>query len=210
MIRIYGLKTLVFVLFAASAAVSGQPAPAQSREYIIKAAFLYNLAKFVDWPENKATDNNDVITIGIVGKDPFGNAIDPIEGKQVKGRKLLFKKIQGPSQLPNKSDDDKAKLREYIEQWRKCQIVFICSSEKRDFQEIIKSFTDYHVLTVGEMDKFIESGGILNLIPNEQKVVFEVNLVAARRAKLRISSEVLRLAKRIIKDESESSESGKN
>jgi len=192
---------MIISALVAPAAVGADDTGVQDREYHIKAAFLYNLTKFVDWPENKVSDPNEPITIGIVGKDLFAYAFDSMANRSVKGKKLLIKRFQGPSQLRSQSESDSDVLLRNIDSWRKCHLLFISSSEKNDFQEILKSVAGYGVLTVGEMENFIDAGGIVNLVPNQETTVFEVNLVAARREHLRIGSGALRLARRIIKEE---------
>jgi hypothetical protein len=184
-----------------SVAVGADDTGVQDREYHIKAAFLYNLTKFVDWPENKISDPNEPITIGVVGKDLFADAFDSMADKHVKGKKLLIKKFQGLSQLRSQIDSDSDLLHRNIDSWRECHLLFICSSESKDFQEILKSIAGYSVLTVGEIENFIDAGGVVNLVPKQERTIFEVNLVAARREHLRINSDVLRLARRIIKEE---------
>jgi len=106
------------------------PASAQSlssREYEIKAAYLYNFIKYVDWPSY-----GDTITIGVLGSDPFGAALAPLSGKVVKGRRLLIKHLDS------------------VREAQQCQIIFVSSSEKQRLQEIFESLRSARVLTVGE------------------------------------------------------------
>jgi len=143
-----------------------------SREYEIKAAYLYNFIKYVDWPSS-----GDTITIGVLGGNPFGTALAPLDGKIVKGRRLLIKEV--------------ASLRDA----QKCQIIFVSSSEKSRLQEIFENLKSARVLTVGETQGFASSGGIINFVEENNKVRFEINADAARRTGLNISSELLKLAK---------------
>ena len=143
-----------------------------SREYEIKAAYLYNFIKYVDWPSY-----GDNITIGVLGGNPFGTALAPLNGKIVKGRRLLIKELDS--------------LREA----QKCQIIFISSSEKQRLQEIFENLKFARVLTVGETEGFASDGGIINFVQEHNKVRFEINPDAAHRTGLNISSELLKLAK---------------
>ncbi len=143
-----------------------------SREYEIKAAYLYNFIKYVDWPSY-----GDNITIGVLGGNPFGTALAPLNGKVVKGRRLLIKELDS--------------LREA----QKCQIIFVSSSEKQRLQEIFENLKFARVLTVGETEGFATSGGMINFVEENNKVHFEINADAARRTGLTISSELLKLAK---------------
>jgi len=164
-----------------------------SQEYQVKAAFLYNFIQFVDWPEEKSADSNEPITIGIIGKDPFGNAFEFIKDKKVKGgRGVIIKRF--------KSFEDLKKSTE-IEALTKCHLLFICSSEQKNLKETIDFLKDHSVLTVADMQGFLESGGIVNFVIEENKVGFEINIAAAEHAKLKIRSQLLRLAKRIVEED---------
>jgi len=199
------IKACIFVvlalaLFAAPISVQAQDDSAQNREYQVKAAFLYNFVKFVDWPKEKVADGNEPIIIGVIGKDPFGKAFDPIKKKQVKGKKVVIKRFQDLEES-KQSDEQTALI-------RKCHLLFICSSEKKKLREIINLVKDDSVLTVGEVKGFLESGGIINFLMEDKKVCFEINNAAAKQTKLKIRSKLLRLAKRIIPEKP--SEEAKN
>ncbi len=150
---------------------------ALQREYEIKAAYLYNFINYIDWPAETLPPAGGTITIGIVGDNPFGEALEPLNGKQVKGRTLAVKL--------NPSAKD-------LEQ---CQIIFICASEKSRLPEIFGKLKESKVLTVSEIDGFASHGGIINFISERNKVRFEINPDAARRTGLTISSELLKLAR---------------
>ena len=200
--KVYSLIVLVLALLLVLIAPEVRADSAHSREYQVKAAFLYNFTKFVDWPKEKVPDSNEPITLGILGKDPFGNAFEPLKDKQAKSRKIVIKRFKGFEELKNSSRDDKAELQRQIKALRKCYLLFICSSEKKALRDIINSVKDHPVLTVGDMKGFLEAGGIVNFLMEEKKVRFEINLAAARRAKLKIRSKLLRLARRVVKEES--------
>ena len=197
---------MVVVLLGALAgyAMGAGDDSALSKEYRIKAAFIYNFIKFVKWPEEanegseKTSKDDDTITIGIIGKDPFGDAFEPVKGKPVRGRKIVVKQFGEFRRLVNDKSNDKAKSEANIEALRQCQLLFTCSSEKKDTDRIIEIVRGHNVLTIGETDGFVEAGGIVNFILEEKKLIFEVNLVASKRANLEISSKLLRVAKRVI------------
>ncbi len=175
-------KVLALILVAAVAVSGSVPqAGAQSdppTEYQIKAAFLYNFAKFVEWPADAFPDPHAPIVVGIVGEDPFGSVLDKIVlGKSVNGRELLIKRFKPGPDLRN------------------CHILFISSSEKKHLAPILESLQGSSVLTVGETDRFVQSGGVVNFILEENKVRFEINSDAAGRARLKISSKLLALAR---------------
>jgi hypothetical protein len=165
----------------------------KSKEYQIKAAFLYNFINFVDWPKEKTTDNNDLITIGIIGRDPFGKAFEPLKNKQAKGKKVLIKRYISLKESKLSKDQ--------VEGIRKCHLLFVCRSEKEQFRSIINIVKDQNVLIVGDMNNFLKSGGMVNFVIEEQKIRFEINNNAAKQAKLNIRSKLLRLAKKVIGEE---------
>ena len=180
-------------------------------EYQIKAAFLYNFLQFVDWPEEKPADSNKPITIGIVGENPFGDAFEPIKDKKVKGRSVVIKQFKSFEELKKPTEKDtaspkatpdasKPKSSQEIETLTKCHLLFICSSEQKNLKEIINEVKGHEVLTVGEMEGFLEAGGIINWFVEEKKIRFEINIAAAEGANLKIRSELLRLAKRLVKE----------
>src|SRR5437868_14758060 len=174
-----GMCARVFLVLSFAAALSLAPGvraqSASQREYKIKAAYLYNFIKYVDWPSY-----GDTITIGVLGSDPFGTALAPLSGKVVKGRRLLIKHLDS------------------VREAQQCQIIFVSSPERQRLQEIFESLRSARVLTVGETQGFADGGGIINFIEENNKVRFEINEEAARRTGLNISSELLKLA-RVVK-----------
>jgi len=199
-IKIYIFVVLALALFAAPIATQAKDDSAQSREYQIKAAFLYNFIKFVDWPKEKIPDSNEPITIGIIGKNPFDDAFEPIKDKHVKGRGVVIKRFKGFEELKKTGEKDKSGLHPEIDAIRKCHLLFICSSEKQNLPKIISSVKGHSVLTVGETPGFLEAGGIINFLIEQKKIRFEINLTAAKRENLKIRSQLLRLAKRVLEE----------
>lgn len=189
---------LVLALLVATIAPQARAESAPAREYQIKAAFIYNFTKFVDWPKEKAADSSNVITIGIIGKDPFGKAFDPIEGRKVKNRRVAVKRFKGFKELTGSAGKDTGRLEREIKALRKCHVLFVCSSEKKQRKQIFESVKGRGVLTVGDVGGFLETGGVINFFISEGKVRFEINVTAARQAKLKIRSQLLRLARRVV------------
>jgi len=192
---------LMTVLIAGTITAGRGAESESSREYQIKAAFLYNFIKFVDWPEEKTTDSNEPTIIGIIGKDPFGDAFEPVKDKPVKDRKIVINRFKGLEELKESPEKHPQ-----IEAIRKCHLLFICRSEKQKFKETIDLVKDRSVLTVADSEGFLESGGIINFTMEEKKVCFEINVTAAKRAKLEIRSQLLKLAKRIVEEKPSSEE----
>lgn len=167
----------VVCLTLASGLMSLQAEAQTSDENQVKAAFLYNFLKFVDWPDQSFADDNSPFIIGMVGSDGFNDAIDQaISGKTANGRSIVTKRF--PS----------AKTLTY------CHVLFISSSERGNFRRILTA-AGPGVLTVSDTERFTQSGGIINFTIVESKVRFEINKTAAERAGLRISSKLLSLAR---------------
>jgi hypothetical protein len=153
-----------------------------NKEYLIKAAFLYNFAKFVDWPPESFRNDADAIKLYVLGNDPFGEALDTIRDKTVKGRRLVVKRVQR------------------VEEIEGAHLLFISPSEKGRVKQVLQSLRNTPVLTISEMERFGQMGGIINFITVEDKVQFEINPESAQQHKLKISSQLLKLA-RIVRSE---------
>lgn len=196
----YKFKIIIFslVIIGLSIPSQGQNKSSPDIEYKLKAAFLYNFIKFVDWPEKIFPDEKGKILIGIIGKNNFGNAFEPVKDKKVKGREVEIRYYNSIIELKKNKDE----LEIAAAELRKCHLLFVSSSEKDFITDIINIVKGKNVLTVGEVPDFLDSGGIINFILEENKVRFEINLIAARKSKLTIRSQLLRLAKKVIDDES--------
>jgi hypothetical protein len=147
--------------------------PREFPEYQLKAAFVYNFAKFISWPSNAFSTGDAPLTIGILGQDPFGPILrDLLAGKTAGQRKLAIKYL--------KRDDP-------IEG---CHLLFISRSEKDRVLEILGAVDGKSVLTVSEVDNFARQGGIINLLVVGDSIRFEINPEAAEKAGLKISSKL--------------------
>lgn len=159
---------------------NGQDAPS---EYQVKAVFLYNFAKFVEWPSHAAASPSDPIVLAVLGDDPFGQTLeDTLHGKSANGRPIAIRRLKSDKQLNG------------------CQIIFVSGSEKDRLREIFRSLRNSEALTIGDSAGFAQEGGIINFVLQENHVRFEVNIDAAERAHLKISSKLLSLAK-VVRDE---------
>lgn len=158
---------------------STQPVSAQgAEEYKVKAAFLYNFAKFVEWPGEALSDEGSPIVIGIVGADPFGSALDrTIKGQTAQGRPLAVRRLKSGQDLKG------------------CHILFISASETRRIPQILDGIRGSSILTVSEVEQFAHIGGIINFFIEQNKLRLEINVDTAGRARLKISSKLLSVAK---------------
>jgi hypothetical protein len=180
--RRFSAPALALALLAGSALASS--ARAQSvTEYQVKALFLFNFAKFVDWSSTDPATAATPIALCIMGENPFGDFLkQTIKGKTINGRELVIKHLMSGQSA------------------RGCQMVFISASERRRIRPILESLEGTGILTVGETGGFARLGGVINFILEDNKVHFEINVDAAQRARLKISSKLLSLAK-IVRDE---------
>ena len=162
----------VFALLRALGAEDLQPG-----EYQIKAAFVFNFAKFVDWPAAAFSNENGPFYIGVLGDDPFDKDLElTVSGKQINNHKLVVKRF-GSGKKP-----------EF------CHILFVSRSERKDWPQILEALKGQPVLTVGDgIEKFGQQGGMINLIMVGKKVRFEINQPAAEKARLKIGSRLLKL-----------------
>ncbi len=168
------LATLLFCDVPAS----GVSAPAASLEYDVKAAFLLNFTKFVEWPPGAFAAADAPLTICILGNDPFGRAIDQIvEGESVNGHKIAVERVR----------DD---------QQKSCQVLYFGSDASNP---TTLSAAGPAVLTIGEGDGFIHQGGIIAFVVDNRRVRFDINLKAATSAGLKLSSKLLSVARSVEK-----------
>jgi len=157
------------------------PDSSDSSEYLIKAGFIYNFAKFVEWPAAAFAQPDSPIVIGILGTDPFGSLIDRIvENKKIGARGFVVKRLKWGTDLKD---------------LKECKILFVGASEKAHLDDLVQIVKSLPILTVGETTGFAERGGVIRFVLEDNRVRFEINVEAARQADLTISSRLLTLAK---------------
>lgn len=170
--------TLGFALGLLPVPLTGQSTPL--REYSVKAAFLYNLAKYTDWPPRMFARPDDPIIIGLFGDDPFGEVLDRIvAGRTINGRPIVIRRATSVAELKN------------------ARLVFIGASESARAAEVCAAFEDVRALTVGDTEQTAAFAAVkFGLEAN--RVVFTVDLARTSRAGVKISSKLLNLAKDVI------------
>lgn len=155
---------------------------AQLTEADLKAAFLYNFAKFVDWPKDAFARDDSPIVVGIFGDEEFINTLRKLlQDKRAHGRGFTVRKVVNGQEARN------------------CQLLFFREAESRKLGTLLDSIRRLPILTVGESSDFLDTGGMLNLFFEDKQLRFEVNPAPAETAKLTISSQLMRLAKNIRK-----------
>ena len=162
------------------AAQSDQPS-----EYEVKAAFLFNFTKFVEWPEDSFSDPHAPIVIGIIGEDPFGGSLPGIiAGQRVQGRPIAIMNY-------HRGDD-----------LRRCHILFVSDSERLYTAQILTGLQDASVLTVSDINGFAAAGGMMQFVKQGNRIHFVVNLNAAMQTRLRVSAKLLALAQVVNRNQS--------
>jgi uncharacterized protein DUF4154 len=160
--------------------LQGTPLHAQqtkAAEYAVKATYLYNFSRFVQWPADANAPKGESFPICVFGEDPFGPVLDSIlAGESIKGRPVVVKRV--------------LKLQDSME----CRVLYISSSEDNRLKEILAGLDKTSVLTVSDIPQFSQRGGIIQFVNVANKVRFEVNLSSAQDAGLILSSDLLKVA----------------
>lgn len=152
-----------------------QSAPSAPTEYEVKAAFLLNFARFVEWP---GESRPGPIRLCIVGRDPFGAALDQVVGgRLVNGRAIEIHRSPTPVGL------------------KRCHIVFVSHSENAHLSQVLTELEGAPALTVSEIEGFASKGGMIGFALDESRIRLEINLEPAAKSQLKISSQLLRVAK---------------
>jgi len=170
--RLARLAAAALLLAPAAAAAQAKSRPLTEPE--VKAAFLYNFARFVQWPGSELSLRVDLC---VVGGDPFGGALRTIEGKPLGQAAALLVRRVDPGALSG------------------CNLVFIPASEKDRLGQVLQAAKGGRLLTIGDGPDFAQSGTVIGLYPDGNTIRFEINVDAARRSRLAISSQLLRLAR---------------
>jgi hypothetical protein len=176
------LRGIALLLLWETAGAGAQENPGIP-QYEIKAAYLYNFAKFIEWPASTFKDKESPFRIGILGEDPFREVLDRLlKGKRVNGRS--FEVIRS----------------ERLEPLLTCHTLFVSDSEKGRMRQILTSLRELPILTVGDTSGFASAGGSVNFFIRDGTVRIEINTAAAARARLKISAKLLQIA-RLVEEE---------
>jgi YfiR/HmsC-like len=172
--------TILLTVLLWAPRVGSQEGPS---EYQVKAAFLFNFGKFVEWPESSFVGANSPFSVCLLGDDPFGATLDQtLHGKTIANRPVMVSRAKEAASA------------------RHCQILFVGASEKSHLAGIFAALRGSNVLLVGETDGFAASGGAIQFTIEDNHIRFMINPDSVQRAGLQISSQLLALA-RIVRDE---------
>jgi hypothetical protein len=161
----------------AGQALAEDPLYAATVEHEVKAAFIHNFTKFIDWSSNSFETGDSPIRIGILGKGPIDTPLMKLNGRKVQKRYLEVSRVNN------------------LRDANKHHIIFINRSEKGRVRSILRTLKGTGVLTVGDTPGFAEKCGVVNFYLKSGKVRFEINIEASKRENLKISSKLLRLAR---------------
>jgi hypothetical protein len=176
--KLFG-RLCLFVMIAATAFALNPPSVEQvAGEYEVKAAYLFNFAKFVEWPASVFPSNKSSIIIGIAGDDPFGPVLEKtVLSKTVQNRNIGIYRLKKP------------------EDWRSCHIIFISSAANSFAIPAFESLESHHVLTVCEKEGPVRSKCIINFVMEGERVQFEVDAIKAERTGIKISSKLMMIGR---------------
>ncbi len=167
----------LFVILLFSLPVSGH-AERTSSENNLKSAFIFNFAKYVEWPDS-AFNGKGTFCIATLGRSPLDKELASLSGKSVQGRDIVFRQFNSP------------------EEATQCQVLFISRSEVSRVEAILDVFKDLPVLTIADLDDFCRRGGMLSLVNENGKIVFDVNILETQRVRLKPNPQLLRLTRKI-------------
>jgi hypothetical protein len=174
-IKVFAKPGIVFLIpFLTMSMAPQQSGPS---EYQVKAVFLYNFTQFIEWPPEAFPQENSPLVLGILGKDPFGNFLDQtVSGDSINGHPLVVQRFENAEDI------------------EECHILFINVPEKERLKNTLTLLESRNILTVGDEANFEKYGGVVKFYTEKNKTRIRINLEAAKRADLTISSKLLRLA----------------
>ncbi len=176
-LRVWQCPTAVILVLALLHTAVLQAQQPKVSEYRVKAVYLYNFGRFVQWPPNATAAKGDSFSICVLGQDPFGPSLDStLAGETLDGKPLAAKRISTTRDAGE------------------CRILFISSTEENHLKEILVALDESSILTVSDMPAFSRRGGMIQFVLEGDKVRFEINLTKAETAKLTLSSELLKVA----------------
>ena len=175
-----GASWAFLLLGCAAYAVAPRRAAAAAgpSEYDVKAAFLYNFARYIEWPPDGLPPQGEAFVFTVLGDDAFAESLEGVlRGKTTHERRLTVRRVARAEDVG------------------RSQILFIGESESEDLPRILRRLETAPVLTVGDSERFAERGGMIRFRKERERVGFDINLASAERARLKISSQLLKLGR---------------
>ncbi|MCX6903989.1 MAG: YfiR family protein [Verrucomicrobia bacterium] len=150
------------------------------QEHPVKAAFIYNFFKFVEWPASRFQETNAPLLIGVVGRGPITAALEAaVQDRKINGRNLLVQAVATP------------------EEARAAHLLFVAATEDKQLDKLLKALATSSVLTVGESEAFARQGGMICFVLENGKIRFEINMDSAQRAGVKVSAQLQKLARTV-------------
>ena len=175
-----GIVAAILIVFSAGSGVLAMGGNKVFEEGEVKAVFLYNLTKFVVWPEEIKDGEKPGFSIAIIGSDPFGSHLDEvISSETVKGRKITLRRYRDVQEVP----------------WQNIDLLYIGSEMAAYLPELTTAARHFKVLTVGDFVGFCQAGGMVNLLTIDNRIKIEVNIEETRKSEFLVSAKVLNLAR---------------
>lgn len=183
--RVPERRSVLTLLWISLFLLAAGPSGAQvSREYRLKAVFLFHFAQFAEWPQESLGDTNEPFVICVLGTDPFGPVLEEVvRGETVHGRKLTVERHRR------------------VEDIKRCHILFISQSENRQLERIVETLKGRPVLTVSDLEGAAYRGVMIRLVTESNRIRLRVNLEAVKNSKIVLSSKLLRVAEIIASEE---------
>jgi hypothetical protein len=153
-----------------------------TREDQRKAEFLYNFLKFVEWPAKVLPEASSPLCLCMTGDGSVEKNLETLNSRTVRGRAIIVKPLTTPGQL------------------EKCHVLFIASSEKKNFRNLLGQIRNHTILTVSDLPRFAPQGGMIGLFNQKGRINFEINLDVVHQSQLRFSAQLLRLARIVHND----------
>jgi len=172
-------RRAVGIIFLLGMLLPSMAAAAVVKESDVKAAFILNFIKFVEWPVSAFRSPESPIVLVVLGNDPVADSIASLDGRKVSGRRVIVRKVPALSAL------------------ERCHLLFVGASEKTVLAPVLGAVQRRPVLTVGDFDGFVGRGGTIGFIRLDNRVGFEINEESARKAGLKINAKLLYLGKNV-------------
>jgi len=206
---------------AAIAAVQTDAKSPEQTEYELKAAFIYNFMRFIEWPPEKQLANRQhqqqsaphadktktppPMVIGILGKNPFGNAFDPVLNKKISERSIQLIAIESFEPYLKDAETEAQALAAYRDQnaakINRCDMLFFCGSEARYIEKLLPLTELSATVTVSDIFDFAARGGMIGFVMENNKVRFDINVAQCEKENIKVRSQLLELARQVFKKE---------
>lgn len=173
---------LYTLLLSASCALNADAINGPGKEHEIKAAIIYHILHFVNWPEKSVSLSKKKLVLGILGENPFGDMFDSVRGESIFGKRFDIRFIPSPLSYDKVAG---------------CHALYISQSETEQLTQIISILKGSGAITISDIEQFIDRGGMVGLVPTGGKIRFEINKTSIDGEKIKIAARVLRLATRL-------------